>query len=162
MGTRSLTRVFDDAKKGKDDCILVMYRQFDGYPTGHGKELAQFMKDGTFVNGINLDEKNKKIFNGAGCFAAQLVAHFKDGPGGFYLHSAAIKDAGQEYEYHITVPFEASQNQELVVVQVYAVRMRWPNGYDKPASVTKRLLFGGTVQGFAKFIQQEERKEKAT
>ena len=39
MGTRSLTFVYDEngAK------ILNMYRQMDGYPSGHGKELAEFL-----------------------------------------------------------------------------------------------------------------------
>ena len=36
MGTRSLT-VFNDS--WNDEEIAVFYRQFDGYPAGHGREL---------------------------------------------------------------------------------------------------------------------------
>jgi len=39
MGTRSLTYVYDNKEP-----LVCMYRQFDGYPSGHGKELAEFEK----------------------------------------------------------------------------------------------------------------------
>ena len=38
MGTRSLTFVYDGEQP-----IINMYRQFDGYPSGHGQELAEFL-----------------------------------------------------------------------------------------------------------------------
>lgn len=95
MGTRSLTYVFED-----DTPIVCMYRQFDGYPSGHGSELAEFLNKGRVVNGLGSDSKN--VFNGMGCLAAQLVAFFKDGPGGFYLHAPVLgRDDWQEYEYHV-------------------------------------------------------------
>ena len=81
MGTRSLTHVIetwnDKTGKQKKQCLMTMYRQYDGYPSGMGDELADFLKDGVVVNGIGMDEK-RRVFNGAGCLAAQLVAHFKD------------------------------------------------------------------------------------
>ena len=40
MGTRSLT-TFDDEWKNEE--IAVLYRQYDGYPQGHGKELFEFL-----------------------------------------------------------------------------------------------------------------------
>ena len=47
MGTRSLTRVFEkwEDTKGKEkrQAIMCMYRQYDGYISGHGHELAQFI-----------------------------------------------------------------------------------------------------------------------
>jgi hypothetical protein len=36
-----------------------------------------------------------------GDLAAQLVAHFKQEAGGFYLYPVTAKDCGQDYEYHI-------------------------------------------------------------
>ena len=39
MGTRSLTFVYNDNKKP----IINLYRQYDGYPSGHGAELAEFL-----------------------------------------------------------------------------------------------------------------------
>lgn len=95
MGTRSLTRVFDD-----DKLVLAMYRQMDGYPEGMGADLAKFVVSGTFVTGISLTkQKPQPQFNGMGCFAAQLVKHLKEGAGGIYLVSADAED--QEYTYEI-------------------------------------------------------------
>jgi len=84
MGTRSNTVVIDAHGNKK---LVNMYRQFDGYPSGHGKELAAFLKDMHMCNGIALGkEKPAKLANGAGCLAAQMIAHFKrDEVGGIYL-----------------------------------------------------------------------------
>lgn len=99
MGTRSLTYVYNDNDSIKP--IVCMYRQFDGYPTGHGSELADFLYDGKLVNGIPFGSKGK-LFNGMDCLAAQMVAHFKKEPGNFYLYVPELNnDCGQEYEYHL-------------------------------------------------------------
>ena len=96
MGTRCLTFVYEDG-----EVVLNMYRQFDGYPSGHGVELAKFLEGMVIVNGYNSDDK-RKIANGMGCLAAQLVSYFKVGVGRFYLESPAATNCGQDYEYHIT------------------------------------------------------------
>lgn len=99
MGTRSLTIVQDQWGDGPVD-VMVMYRQMDGYVGGHGHELADFLARGHLVNGIRLDNKGL-VFNGMGCLAAQVVAHFKDGPGSFYLHPSGTRDTGEEYRYFV-------------------------------------------------------------
>lgn len=97
MGTRSSTYVYSSGNKP----IVCMYRQLDGYPSGHGVELAEFLNSGKIVNGIPAGYQ-QLIFNGMGCLAATMVAHFKDGPGGFYLHVPDLnQDCWQEYEYHV-------------------------------------------------------------
>jgi len=88
MGTRSLTRVIETYRDDKKDkqvnvTLVNMYRQYDGYPSGHGVELVDFINSGKVVNGLGADDRN--VFNGAGCLAAQMIAHFKNGAGGFYL-----------------------------------------------------------------------------
>ena len=96
MGTRSLTFVYD----GKEP-MINMYRQFDGYPSHHGSKLAEFLNSfDAIVNGIRVGD-NRKIANGMGCLAAQLIAHFKIDAGGFYMYPVTAKDCGQEYEYHV-------------------------------------------------------------
>lgn len=109
MGTRSLTKVIqaysykdEHGKEHKKNFVLMnMYRQMDGYPEGHGKELAHFLKDIHIANGLGANRE--KIANGAGCLAAQVVADFKDGPGGIYLEGINRKNCGQEYEYTVKV-----------------------------------------------------------
>ncbi len=95
MSTRSLTVVQDESLAE----LCVMYRHSDGYPTGHGAELAKFLKGFKIVNGM--DGEKGKIANGMDCLAAQLVAHFKDGPGGIYLHPSGARSADEEYIYFV-------------------------------------------------------------
>lgn len=95
MGTRSLTIIKDEEKE-----IVVIYRQFDGYPEGHGTELADFLSGFTIVNGYG--EVRGKMANGAGCLAAQLVQHLKDGIGNIYLHPAGTRDCWEDYIYVVT------------------------------------------------------------
>lgn len=99
MGTRSLTVIMDGKKE-----LCVMYRQMDGHPQSHGQELVDFLKSRELVNGIS---GNRKVFNGMGCLAAQVVGHFKtvDGEleaGNIYLYPPGTRDCGEEYVYTVT------------------------------------------------------------
>ena len=105
MGTRSLTVVVDKSWD-KETELCVMYRQMDGYPSGHGAELKDFLKGMRIVNGINSSLRGTKFANGMPCLAAQMVAHFKtDREGGFYLHPAGARGYGEEYLYVISGKF---------------------------------------------------------
>ena len=98
MGTRSLTYVHECGLKSTP--LVCMYRQMDGYPEGHGKELQEFLKTFTIVNGIGVNSYSGKTANGMSCLAAQLVAHFKTEIGSFYLYPT---DSGntEAYNYHV-------------------------------------------------------------
>ena len=87
MGTRCLTFVYDGDLT--EQPIINLYRQYDGYPEGHGAELARFLSRGRLINGLRGGD-NENFFNGMGCLAAQLVAHFKEGAGQFYLHPTKV------------------------------------------------------------------------
>ncbi|MBU2018198.1 MAG: hypothetical protein KJ941_01020 [Bacteroidetes bacterium] len=95
MGTRSLTLI----KNENGDTICNMYRQYDGYPSGHGAELAAFLQTGELVNGFGTEPTF--AFNGMGCLAASLVKHFKDGIGNIYLEPPDARDCGEEYIYTV-------------------------------------------------------------
>lgn len=131
MTTRSLTFVKDDTNR----VLLNMYQQYDGYPSGLGTELYEFLKDITMVNGLGPDDGDK-IANGAGDLAAQIVAHFKDGPGGVYLRHPSSKDCDQEYEYHITA--------DLSGITIKVMEARWTGKRAKQ-------LYQGDLEGFGKF-----------
>ena len=97
MGTRCLTYVYDG-----ENPIMCMYRQFDGYPEGHGQELANFLNELTVGNGIPEYGDLFTFANGMGCLAAQMLVWFKKTPGGFYIHPIDFnQDCWQEYEYHV-------------------------------------------------------------
>lgn len=136
MGTRSLTTFISTWKdektnKVKNDKIVTMYRQYDGYPTGHGLQLAEFLAQGKLVNGISSGDK-QLVFNGMGCLAAQVVAEFKDGPGNIYLHRGGTTNCWEEYHYEVI----GNEEDKTLTLKCYEV-------YDK-----KKLLFSGTPQEF--------------
>lgn len=152
MGTRSLTRVFETYKQnGKEVAqkLVTMYRQFDGYASGHGMELAEFIKSGKVVNGLGVGDTQKQ-FNGAGCFAAQMISHFKgDSAGGFYIYANSVKDAGQDYEYHVIINYDTKEIKMICFEQGYINKAG--SYVDK-----KRKLFEGTADEFIQFVKKEE------
>lgn len=135
MGTRSLTRVFEG-----DTEFTCMYRQYDGYPSGHGAELAEFLNGTKIINKISFGDRKTRVFNGTGCLAAQLVAHFKTEPGGIYLYPPKTRDCWEEFEYHVVV----SGPGEEVLIKVYEV-----------SGKKKTLMFSGTPKELMSFCAQE-------
>jgi hypothetical protein len=141
MGTRALTFVYDG-----ETPIINLYRQYDGYPTGHGAELAEFLNGFKIVNGLGPDTPSR-IANGMGCLAAQLVSHFKgDEAGQFYLYSPQTVECGQDFEYHVY-----QKDKELRV----RITNRGCNLFGLTMSDTNESLFDGSVSEFAKFCFDE-------
>ena len=64
MGTRSLTYIYDSHN---EDILTCIYRQYDGYITGHGLELASYLSGFKIVNGLGARDENVKVANGMGC-----------------------------------------------------------------------------------------------
>ena len=119
MGTRSLT-VFNDEWKNEE--IVVLYRQYDGYPEGHGTDLL------TFID-------NMKNRNGMGCLAAQVISHFKEETGNFYLYSAGTRDIGEEFIYTLYYTEELN----IKVQDTY-------NGEDN-------IIFDGNIKAYKSWIK---------
>ncbi len=140
MGTRALTFVYEGTKP-----IINLYRQYDGYPSGHGAELAQFLEGFKVGNGIG-GNMPSRYANGMGCLAAQLVAKFKTEAGQFYLHSPEATECGQDYEYHVY-----SKDGELRV----RVTDRGYNMFGLTMSDTNASIFDGTVAEFKLFCFDE-------
>lgn len=131
MGTRSNTIVIDDGKP-----LVNMYRQFDGYPAGHGAELAGFLSGILVVNGLGLRGR-RVVANGGGCLAAQMVAHFKTEPGGIYL--AELEQQDNDYTYRVSVnTYEPDKGISIEVLE----------GGDQ--------VFSGSVGQFVEFCEQVE------
>jgi len=117
MGTRSITIVRDE----DNNKIIEMYQQYDGYPSGVGIELKEFIDSGKMVNGISPNEK-KRIFNGIGDFAAQLVAEFKIGSGGLYLYAPSDAIEPDEYSkmYLAEYLYEIDSNLNIKCYNTYS------------------------------------------
>lgn len=134
MGTRSLTYVYNENQATKTQRVLCMYRQCDGYPSGHGKELYSFLSSGKMVNGISPDDAT--VFNGSGCLAAQMVAYFKDGPGNIYLLPTHTSYSYQDYSYHVYF-----QNEQ------FCIEVR---------NHKNKKLFSGSLEEFGTWCDQED------
>ena len=78
--------------------VACMYRQSDGYPDGHGDELATFLTGIELVDGLTGGDP-ERVANGMDCLAAQIVAHFKTRPGAIYLYPTSSRDCGEEWVY---------------------------------------------------------------
>lgn len=109
MGTRSLTvfvESFEDEKTKKrvEKEFGVLYRQMDGYPTGHGRDLKEFLSGFVLRNGIPVGkELPEKFANGMTCLACQVIGYLKDGkPGNFYLYPAKTRNCWEDYIYTLT------------------------------------------------------------
>ncbi len=141
MGTRCLTIVYDHDKP-----IVNLYRQYDGYPTGHGVELAEFLREfAAITNGISMNE-TRKTANGMGCLAAQLIAHFKQSVGGFYIHSVEDVNCGQDYEYHVY------ENLGNIWVRV---KDRGCNMFGLTLSDMDKCIFDGPVTEFFDYCYED-------
>ena len=104
MGTRSITKVTQEDGKVQ---LVAMYRQYDGYPDGHGLELCEFLKNKKIINGIPIGEPTENLANGMGCLAAQMVAYFKTDVGGIYLDPGFSTHIDYSYEIYL------SENNEI-------------------------------------------------
>lgn len=134
MGTRSLTRIYNE---GSEE-LVTMYRQFDGYPEGLGKELAEFLSSHELVNGISGDSNSSNAFNGMGCLAARVVSHFKgDEIGSVYLYQPGATDCWEEFVYRIEC------DEGKIMLSVYGV-------------YAKKDLFSGTPEEYLEWLGNKE------
>ena len=135
MGTRSITTILEADADGKKRKVATIYCQYDGYPSGQGQKLHEFLHPINVCNGIGRNQTAGDWANGAGCLAAQLVKHLKAGIGNVYLVAPRTKLEWEDYGYEITVKADLSIN---VVVR-------------RPG----KKLFDGTVFEFGKFCSKE-------
>lgn len=97
MGTRSTTKFI--IKRGdKLTPILNVYQQYDGYISGVGHELAEFLLSKKIINGIGRGQDAFDYANGFGCLVAQYIKEFKDKVGNLYITDFEDR---QEYNYEV-------------------------------------------------------------
>jgi hypothetical protein len=145
MGTRHLTVV----KNKHEQDILVMYGQYDGYLEGHGQRLGEFLDGMKLVNGL-VSEEN--IANGMACLAGQIIAHFKEKAGGFYLYPSGTRDVGEEFIYTVT------QKDNDINITVTEGPMTFFGAAAPEGKHADTFVFEGTPKELLKFI--EGRKEE--
>ena len=101
MGTRSITHIHEMKSLDVDEKIVCsFYRQYDGYPTGHGKDLAEWLTSKGLKNGIGSDFIKGTHFNRAGTMAVKLCNHIQD-ESGCEIMPTGEKSDYIDFEYHI-------------------------------------------------------------
>lgn len=127
MGTRALTRIFDDNIPTSRP-LLTLYRQMDGYPDGHGADLRHICRGVTIVNGMCSDDPIPSA-NGMGCLAAQIVAALKTERGGHYVTHDCSDWSG--YAYEIRPSGRPSDGARHLLLRVlYAQRVIYDGTFD--------------------------------
>lgn len=139
MGTRSLTIILDGNSE-----VCRIYRQYDGYPKGHGVELAEACAGRVMVNGFS---DKKKQANGMGCLAALIVSALKgDDAGGIYLHPTG-GEIGEWVEYVYTLRLIG----ETIQLQCTTQTGPWPFNVQ---AKEKHVFTGTPAQWIKKFKQK--------
>tara|TARA_R100001015_G_C4555763_1_gene116618 strand:+ start:43 stop:471 length:429 start_codon:yes stop_codon:yes gene_type:complete len=108
MATRALINIVERqqgrsfSKTLKPSAIHTQLRKhYDGYPSGLGVTLANYLQGYDIRNGIP-SKFQGPMANGIGCLAAQLVSYLKDEPGNIYLQPPGNKNL-EDYVYYIWV-----------------------------------------------------------
>lgn len=101
MGTRSITNVYQMASLG-GEIVCSFYRHFDGYPSGHGKDLSEWLKGKNLVNGIGSGFRKDIDFNRSGSMAIYLMSHIcNELNTSVEVIPTGSSDYGEEYIYNI-------------------------------------------------------------
>ena len=99
MSTRSITHIHE-SHTGKEEIVCSFYRHWDGYPSGHGADLNEWLSGKRLVNGMRVDFVDGRDFNRAGSMAVQLMAHIQSISGAEVIPTGE-SGYGEEYTYNI-------------------------------------------------------------
>lgn len=105
--------IFRDGTPADSELVCVAYINSDGYPSGVGAKLANFLLSKVLVNGLSSFEQ--KYANGMGCLAASYIAEMKHGPGGIYLTGT---ERHQYIDFYYTVYGSTMAPQQGVTIVV--------------------------------------------
>ncbi len=127
MGTRCLTKVFDGAEE-----VCCIFRHWDGYPDGHGKDLLEMLADKRVVNGYSSAAKlpQAQRLNGPGRVAAFIVKTLFDQKRDPDILPPGTT-CGEDFEYRVICPpisyDDSPPDGRPLVVECYSVRGGWGN-----------------------------------
>jgi len=150
MGTRSTTRFISMNEDGSAETLLCFYRQYDGYPEGHGLDVAKEINSYTVVNGLSVGE-TRKVANGLGCLVGQLFCTLKGGKPG-YIYIIADDERTFDNDYHYDFLFDETRVGFGVSMTVDVKVWKWGNK-EKP-------IFVGTLDEFIAFANGEEAEDE--
>lgn len=142
MSVKCLTVIPDD--EGKDVCVLS--RTIDGYLTGHGEYLRNFLRGYLITREAKaMDHRNAAPTIGR--LAAKLIAEFKAGIGDFELLPAGTRDQGEEYRYTICARHSALKIPSLLNLRVEVAFPRYAE-IDSSNASKMTVIYEGLLDEF--------------
>ena len=132
MGTRSTVKFYNRNNR----CLLSLYNQYDGYYSGVGTELLEFL------------ESDKSNANGFEDMVLLYVCFKKKGNP--YNTYATIETDNQEFNYEI---FDTEEGLKFNIIEE-----RYSKEFDTLIYV--KTLFWGGLDEFKTFIEAEAQKEQ--
>lgn len=126
--SHSITLVRDSGKESP--IIASIYKHTYGVYRDHGNELKMFMKDIRLLNETVTGESDRRIADGMGCLAAQLIKSLKKKPGEVYMIPTGMSQ-NEDFTYdvytdkgHICVTStnNASKQIKYILPDVHGVR----------------------------------------
>lgn len=110
MGTRCLVHIKSEGLNSPT--LVTLYRQYDGYPNGIGRDIQEILGDGKgkILNGFG-SQDTPEFFNGMGCLAAWVIKELKERIGNVYIYPPDSEGCGEEYTYIIY----KTENNDVVV-----------------------------------------------
>lgn len=112
-----------DTLEKEPSIVCSFYRHSDGYPEGHGQDLAKWLSGKRLVNGIGSDFLKGRDFNRAGTMAVKLMDHIQE-VSGCEVIPTGKGDMWEDYVYNVYF-----RDGEFFVETVYA--------HDKSSAVMK-------------------------
>ena len=99
MSTRCITHIYDNLFE-PEKIVCSFYRHCDGYPSGHGEDLKDWLQGKRIVNGIRQDFKKGVDYNGIGSLAVELMADLQKDTS-IRTIPTGQQGMGEEYTYRV-------------------------------------------------------------
>ena len=105
MGTRATVKFYNEEPKENSIPLVNFYYQYDGDYDVIGKQLADWLKSKSVINGIQHQTMADGFANGVSCLAAQFCKGKKNKIGHFYINTLTNVEY---YDYKVWVDFNTN------------------------------------------------------
>lgn len=132
--------------KRDGESLVKLYHHWDGYISGLGHHIAEWLCQKRIGNGIGLD-CDENFANGVGCLVAQFIRDFKDGVGNLYVESLDVSNEDYNYVIDISTDYDETRNcNDVTKIMV----TNWDD--DTP-------IFEGTPKELLNFNEDDEEED---
>ena len=117
MGTRSTITFY--SSEVPEEPIVTIYQQYDGYISGVGHNLANWLLKMKLINGIGRKHHKWEYANGIGCLIAKFIRDFKVETGNLYITSPDVgKDCDYNYRVYVDFVTKETKADDAITIKV--------------------------------------------